>query len=337
MYESFGSSKLKNGLEVELGRVRVPDDVWGPQLLDFFKPLKADLSFWHIAQGVELEDPGGVINHYYIAHQGSEILGSINIAEHDGCAQYGHVHTRHDQRGQGICNRMMEVSIADYRARGGKMMILCTIRPDAHHLYDKFGFKPVDDRPFVPGVPIVMNWFADQVDEDEFYDQRFMFSDTFVREFQLKDWILLSVLTLTKQAPPLRSLCTDTKTYGRFELHTRELLYDMHVLGKPVQARVLESKGTGASVGFVILRPDPRFSDQVQMLDFFIHPHLDNSAGDLLSAIDLGKTKVQIYMDHSNELVRNLLVGHGFREEARLSRQFQYANKWYDVFILSYG
>ena len=337
MYDSFGSGILKDGSAVELGRVRVPDPQWGPRLLAFFKPLKADLSFWHIAQGVEFEEPEGVVNYYYLAHRDDEILGTINVAEHTGCAQYGHVHTRRDHRGNGICNRMMEFSMEDYRARGGTMLILCTINSDAYHLYDKFGFKPVDENSFRPGVPIVMNWFADGVDEDDFYKERFRAAEVLVRGFQLKDWIQLSVLTLTKDAPPLRSLCTDTKTYGRFELHTRELLYEMRVLNKPIQARVLESKTTGASVGFTILRPDSRFDGQVQMLDMFVHPAFIDSVSTLLDSIDLGTTKTQMYLDHTNDAIRNVLVARGFRQEAILSRQFQYAGRWYDVIMLARG
>jgi len=335
MYTSLGDCKLKDGSTMQLGRVLAPDEKWGERIIAFYRPHKSPLSIWHIIQGVEKEDPGGLANYFYVGHRDDTILGIINIAEHNHCCQFGHVLTKPEYRGNGICNAIMPRAIDDFALRDGKMLILCTIKPDAYHLYCKYGFVPVDNAVFVPGQPIVMVQYTAGADQDDFYRKRFVTDDTFVREPAFKDWVELSVLTLTKDAPPLRSLCTDTKTYGRFELHTRELIYDMQVLKKPVQAKVLETKSTAAAVGFAIIRPDPRFNNHIRMMDFFVHPDFLDSAEKLLFSVELDGGKIQLYLDHTNHAIRNVLAGAGFYEEARFRRQFKYLEKWYDVIIMA--
>ena len=335
MYKSLGIIKLKDGSTMKIGQVLTPDEEWGPRILSFYKPHKTEMSFWHIEKGVEEKELEGLVNYFYIAHRDSELLGILNIAEHNGCAQYGHVLTKPECRGNGICNAIMRAAMDDFQARSGKMLILCTIMPDAYHIYEKFGFVPVGDKPFIPGAPIMMVYYTKSVDEDAFYKEYFAPAETFVREPQFKDWAALSVLTLTKNAPPLRSLCTDTKTYGRFELHTRELIHDIRILEKPITARVLESKNTGASAGFLITRPDPRFDNQVRMMDFFVHPNFIDSAEKLLSSIELGEGKIQVYLDHTSEKIKKVLAGAGFHKDAELKKQFKYAKEWYDVIIMA--
>jgi RimJ/RimL family protein N-acetyltransferase len=336
MYTAMGKCELQDGSTMHLGRVLAPDAEWGAKIIEFYRPHKSALSIWHIIQGVEKEDQGGLTNYFYIERRDDAILGIINIAEHNHCCQFGHVLTDPEYRGNGICNAIMPRAIDDFATRNGKMLVLCTIRPDAFHLYEKYGFAPVDNAGFISGEPIVMLQYTKGVDEDEFYRERFAVDETFVRQPAFKDWVDLSVLTMMKDVPPLKSLCTDTKAYGRFELHTRELIYDMQVLKKPVRAKVLETKTTGAAVGFLIVRPDPRFDNHVRMMDLFVHPNFIDSADKLLASVELENGKVQVYIDHTNNAIRDVLIDAGFYEEALLKRQFKYIEDWYDVIIMAH-
>jgi RimJ/RimL family protein N-acetyltransferase len=97
------------------------------------------------------------------------------------------------------------------------------------------------------------------------------------------------------------------------------------------QARLLESE-RGAVVGFASVTPDNRWRG-TQILDCFAHAGHSAGLGALLEALPLPTGKVQAYADTDSEAKIEALSKAGFREEARLERQFAWGEGRRDVIL----
>ncbi len=324
MITEMTSVRLKSGETMQIVRVTAPDAQWKRPVMNFLQH-KGEL--WMEALQVIFDQSlEGLEGYFYLALLDGEIVGNIMSTEaaQEKVGIVGHVFTHPDHRGKGICTAIMEVLTQDFIARGGRGMTLATgYSGSADQLYYSFGFRPVRETGY-------MIWEA----EASFLDNYFSPGATTVRDIRWPDWALLDLLYKIESGSFLRGVYH--AHYGLGDYEGCFLRFYRLMEQPPAQSRVL-AKSEGEVVGHALLLPDPRWNNNVLLLDLFIHPGFYDAGGELLAAIELpAGRKVQAYADSQSPEKVELLKRRGFQQEAILQGQLLNAeNDSLDVIILS--
>ena len=157
---------------------------------------------------------------------------------------------------------------------------------------------------------------------------------TTVRDVRWPDWALLDLLYKIEPGSFLRGVYH--AHYGLASYEGCFLRFYRLLQEESGQSKVLAKSG-GEVVGHALLLPDPRWNNNVLLLDLFIHPGFYDAGGELLAAIELPPgRKVQAYADSQSPEKVELLERRGFQQEAVLHGQLVNAeNEPLDVVILS--
>jgi len=307
---AMGTVTIKSGEELRIIRVAGPDAEWKEPIM---KALGHKGGPWVSTIQMTLEQPlEGVQCYYYLGLLDGEIAGNITTTEATevGVGILGHVFTSPSHRRKGICMALMEALTGDFAARGGGAMTLATGHDSpAYHIYRGFGFAGI-------GTSGRMIWQA----RPDFVEQYFSAGPTEVRDITWPDWAMLDLLYKIEAGSFLRGIYFTHYGPSSYESLFPQLLR-LAEENEDVQAKVLAKPG-GEVVGHAMLVPDPRWHNDVWLLDFFVHPDFCPAAGELLAAIELPPgRKVQAYADsHSPEKIQ-LLEAAGFHQETVLRNQ----------------
>jgi len=300
---------IKSGEQLRIIRVAGPDAEWKEPIL---KALGHKGGHWVGTIQMTLEQSlEGVQCCYYLGLLDGEIVGNITITEAPevGVGILGHVFTNPSHRRKGICTALMEALTGDFAAhRGGAMTLGTGYDSPAYHIYHRFGFRGV-------GTSGRMIWQA----RPGFLDDYFAADPTDVADISWPDWPRLDLLYTIPEGSFLRGLYHHygPSSYEGCFLQLFKLVGD----SQHAQAKVLAKPG-GEVVGHALLLPDPRWHNDVWLLDLFVHPGFYPAAGELLAAIELPPgRKVQAYADSQSPENIQLLEKRSFRQEAVLRNQ----------------
>ena len=324
MVTEMSTVRLKSGETMQIVRVTAPDAEWKQPVIDFLQHKGGP--WLEALQLIFDQSLAGLAVHFYLALLDGKIAGNIMSTEaaQEKVGIVGHVFTRPDHRGKGLCTAIMEVLTRDFVARGGRAMTLSTgYQSPAYHIYYRFGFRPIRETG-------KMIWEA----EAAFLENYFAPGATTVRDVRWADWALLDLLYKTESGSFLRGVYH--RHYGLAGYEDCFLRFYRLIQERPGQSKVLV-KPDREVVGHALLLPEPRWDNNVRLLDLFIHPDFYEGGAELLAAIELpAGHKVQAYADSQSVEKVELLKQRGFKQEAVLQGQLVNAeNEPLDVVILS--
>lgn len=301
---------IKSGEQLQIIRVAAPDAQWKEPIVE---ALQHKGESWVDTIRMTLEQSlEGVQCYYYLGLLDGEIVGNITTVEaiEMGVGILGHVFTSPTHRRKGICMALMETVTRDFAARGGEAMTLGTgYDSPAYHIYHRFGFAGI-------GASGRMIWEA----RPDFLDGYFAADSTDVADISWPDWSRLDLLYTIPEGSFLRGIYFGH--YGPCEYEDNFLrLSKLTTDTESAQSKVLIKPG-GEVVGHAMLVPDPRWHNDVWLLDLFVHPDFYPAAGELLAAIELPPgRKVQAYADSQSPQKIQLVEAAGFHQEAALRNQ----------------
>ena len=316
---------LKTGDELKIIRVAAPDADWKEPIIE---ALRHKGEGWvNIIRMMLEQSLEGVQCYYYLGLLDGEIVGNITTTEAPavGVGILGHVVTSPAHRRKGICTALMETVTRDFTARGGAAMTLGTgYDSPPYHIYASFGFVG-------SGTSGRMIWEA----RPGFLADYFAADSTDVADITWPDWPRLDLLYTIPQGSFLRGIYFMHYGPAKYEddfLRLFRLITDI----ESAQSKVLIKPG-GEVIGHALLLPDPRWHNDVWLLDLFVHPDFYPAAGELLTAIELPPgQKVQAYADSQCPQKIQLLEAAGFHQKTVLHNQIvNTEGEYLDVHVLA--
>jgi len=321
MDELLARVSVRSGEKLEFRRVTSPDQPRRDELVRLYTH-KGDPWVWQITQALDGQTPG-LEAIFYTAMLEGRIIGGIAIEKTAWAGLLSHVFVVPEHRRKGIASLLIEKMLADFRGHGGRFLTLGTgFGSPAYHIYRSFGFVSM-----IEGSGQMV--LSDLDDFDAVYDADRPVS---VAPIAWRHWPLASALFTIKEGRFVRSVYH--RAYGPTELEGPFLFSLRPALESKAQAAVLETEFP-AVAGMATLHPDPRWSEQVRLLDLFLHPRFERQAGKLLAALDLAGGKVQCHIDATADTLAAALAEHGFRQEALLRAQLMSHGKPIDVLLMS--
>jgi hypothetical protein len=283
MYAVLTQGRLPSGKAIECGVVLAPDALYEQQvtaLLGHKGPSWSE----HIAASLRGETDD-LETRFYIATVEGSVVANIMTIERAGVGILGHVFTVPEARRQGICKTLMGAQNADFRARGGKRLVLGTgFESHPYWIYHSFGFRSLRGGFMAFSV-------GDGADPtSDWYDP----NGAVVAPCAWRHWPGLAILASTDLSDAFRSAAWDVADIGNLEwpyVRFMQMLREEH----GVQGAVLEGRN-GAALGWVTLTQMPAGYcggwPGTWLLDSYAHPAAAERLTDLLAALQVpaGKT-----------------------------------------------
>ena len=322
MYQLLGDSRLKTGESVEIGVFTSPVADPFADRLNRLLGHKGWEWVWQVGLSLKGETDD-LENRFYVARRDDEIVSNVCTFETRGVGMLSHVWTPPEERRKGLCTRIFERLMDDYRARGGGLLLLGTgYDTPPYHIYRRFGFKGLYE-----GTGI-MRYSTD----DDFERKYFAAAETKVVEPTWAAWPKLNALFAEPEE------FTKSVRYRRFfrngaeDLH----LWLLHEMGEndAVCVKLLESAVTGAVVGCAWTVPDTRFPG-VYLLDLYCHPNHPDGYATLLGAMTWPAAKVTTFVEAGLDAKAAALEAAGFELEGTLKGQLVKRDGAADLWVYS--
>lgn len=280
MYEAFKPVTLKTGEVVECGVVTGPDDAWAGKLCALLGH-KGEPWDWQNSQCVTRRDLG-IEARFYVLHRGGVPLSNILTAELRGVGLFGHVFTKPEDRRKHATSLLMDVQMADFKARGGRALYLGTgFDSAAYHIYRERGFTAIE-----PGSGVMTFHAGDPAGfEREFFGGPD--DPTRIEPVGWRHWPVASPLFCSSLDG--RAGVVKLPAIGLVGRNlTEEALLRMIRRNTPDQTAwlALRNTRTDAVVGIAGLAQDANFPGNL-VADVYCHPHHWAKAGDMLRQLNI--------------------------------------------------
>lgn len=326
MQRTIGTEILKSGETLQIECVLAPDEQREVQIRPFLghKPgeyrAHIEASFAGACDDLETR--------YYIGLIDGVMVGNIMTVEAGSTGIFGHVHTREDQRRKGICQAIMGHQMADFRERGGQVLLLGTGFESAPYwIYHRNGFRDL------PGAKPGIMWYR-RDESPDFLESLFASGGaTRIVPAVWKHWPLVALLAALPSPVYLRSLTLNTWGVSLLE---GPYCGFRHRWGNHTQAGAvaLESE-TGAVLGMATRVPEGHWPN-VLLMDVFTHPTVSTEdMAALIRALPAppqpGKTIC--FADPRDSVKIGALETLGFQKGAILPGQFRERDVWHDAWM----
>lgn len=320
--------RMRTGATLRVLRVEPPDPRWDSAVRGLLahKPRPYDRHIDYSLRG----ECGALETRFYLGVVDDEAVANVMTVERRGVGILGHVFTRPDHRREGIATTVMNRQMIDFKARGGKVLLLGTgYQSHAYRMYASFGFQD-----WAGGDPGLMRW--DDPDDPDYSARFFTPGAATVEIAGWEHWPLVALLGATPVGIGLRSISLGLRDLGLME--GPYCAYMARMAGRDdVTGRVLVSH-TGAVVGLATLIPDDRWRREVHLLDLSFHllAHPDDLL-QLARQMPLQGRRVQCVTDPADVVKIGVLDALGFVREAILPRQFKRDGVWRDAWLYGVG
>ncbi|MCX6361375.1 MAG: hypothetical protein NT029_16350 [Armatimonadetes bacterium] len=306
MYTVLTQGRLPNGKEIECGVVLAPDADYEPTVTALLGH-KGHAWAEHIAAAFA-GDTDELETRFYLATVRGTVVANIMTVERAGVGILGHVFTVPEARRQGICKTLMGAQNADFRARGGKRLVLGTgFESHPYWIYHSFGFRSLRGGFMAfsvnPGVDPAPAW----------YDP----GDAVVAPCAWRHWPGLAILAAADLGDEFRSAAWDVADIGNLE--SPYVRFMQMLREEPgVQGAVLEG-GSGAAMGWATITRMPSGYcggwPGAWLLDSYVHPSAARRLPDLLEALQLPAGKTLAWAPVGDELRASAYRGLGLARE----------------------
>lgn len=273
---------------------------------------------------------GALETRFYLGLLDGEAVCNVMTVERRGIGILGHVFTKPEHRREGIASAVMERQMADFKARGGKVLLLGTgYQSGAYRMYASFGFRDWEG-----GAPGLMRW--DDPDDPEYATRFFAPSEGLPEVASWEHWPLVALLGATPANIGLRCVSMGLRDLGLLE--GPYCAYMVRMAGREnVTGRVLVSQ-RGAVTALATLIPDERWQNELFLFDLAFHPLVDPyDLRRLVSQIPLQGRRIQCFSDPADGVKIGVLETAGFVRESVVQRQFKRDGVWRDAWIYGIG
>jgi GNAT superfamily N-acetyltransferase len=321
MYQRLCDAQVKTGETVEIAVITPVDPAWtGP--LQKLLGHKGPEWLWQVNLSLEGKTDA-LESRFYVARRGDVLVSHICTFEKDGIGLLGHVWTPPEERRKGLSSAILRVLMDDFRARGGRTMLLNThYDTPPWHIYRNFGFEA-----YCEGSGCMR--YRIEPDLERKYFARGASS---VVDASWAAWPRLNLLVAGPEE------FVKSIAYSKFYMDYVEDAYIYLMTERAnnprVSVRLLESDSTAAVVGYAWVVPDKRFPE-VFLLDLYSHPNHPAGYGPLLEAIRWPAAKVQCYVEAGRRTKARALKSVGFSLEATLKAQIKKPSGPADLWIFS--
>jgi GNAT superfamily N-acetyltransferase len=321
MYQRLCDAQVKTGETVEIGVITPVDPTWtGP--LQKLLGHKGPEWLWQVNLALEGKTDA-LESRFYVARRGTALVSHIMTSEKDGIGLLGHVWTPVEERRKGLSSAILRALLDDFRARGGRTMLLNTgYDTPPWHIYKNFGFTEYCEGSgcmrYVVEANLERKYFARGASR--------------VAEASWAAWPKLNLLV----AEPEEFIKSIAYTKFHMDYVEDSYIYLMteRANNPKVSVRLLESDATGAVVGYTWAVPDKRFPG-VFLLDLYTHPNHAGGYGPLLAAVQWPTAKVQCYVESGRRTKARALKAAGFSIEATLKGQIKKPSGFADLWVFS--
>ncbi|HRU06687.1 MAG TPA: GNAT family N-acetyltransferase [Candidatus Brocadiia bacterium] len=304
MYVVMKTAALRDGSQAELGIVTAPDAEHVGEFSSFYMH-KPEYWLWPV------EAPlkglcGELESRFYVAKAGGRVVSAIMIHECWGAGTIAHVYTLPAWRGKGLASQIMDMAVADFDGRGGRVIYLGTgYNTQPYRIYQRYGFASIKPE---SGKMV-------RVKSETTLQEMFAPGDCRVADVAWRHYPLLTPLAAAPGAGLRSRLLMDLGAgfeYGSFEAAFLKV-YAQALMGKAVM-KVLEAPGRCVA-GWATLAP--RWCDGAEgwLLDFHTHGNFADKAEALARALPSRPEPVYAYVTSGAEAKVPLLKRLGFVEE----------------------
>ncbi len=322
MYKKLSDAKLKTGEDLEVGLVLAPDAENAEGVAKVLHH-KGDPWLSHINRALS-GDIKELETRFYVGKLDGQIVANVMTTEYNRTGILGHVFTMPEQRRKGICSFIMEQLMADFKSRGGGVLLLGTgYDSHAYWIYHSFGFRSLLEN----------SGFMRFSTEDDFEQKHFTPSGVKAVDVQWKHWPVMNVLTSVYETELVKSVASGR--YGILSFEGGFLSFINQIEEEKINAKLLESE-SGAVVGCITLEQDRRWAGRTYILDMFMHKNFLSHYDALLNSMKLPEGKIQCFIDaNAPEEKVDALKKAGFGSEALLKKQFVWDGESHDVIMYS--
>ena len=326
MYTPLKSTRLTTGEPLEIGVVLTPEASFRSRVVPFLGHKPGNFQ-WHFECAFEPGRIADLETRFYLGLLDETPICNIMTVEYDGIGILGHVYTRPEQRRKSACRLVMTEQMTDFGMRNGRYLTLGTwFQSHPYWIYHDFGFRSISpDSGF-------MYYQASDTFETDYFNS----AEVKIVKPTWKDWPTMNVLCAQGGAPYLRSIAFEL--FGQKNFEGGFLTFLKGFEEDPNRdARILKST-TGAIVGYVMIQPDRRWTEQTLLLDLYLHPEYTSHAPALLQSLPLPENrKIQSFTENDTDWKTGALLGEGFEHEATFQNQFEYEGRPVDVEIYDRG
>ncbi|MCC6729856.1 MAG: GNAT family N-acetyltransferase [Chthonomonadales bacterium] len=325
MYATLDRARLRTGELLEVGLVLGPEEERAPAVRDLLGHKGGEWQH-HIASALA----GGADSletRFYVGALGEELVANVMTVESLGVGILGHVFTRPEHRRKGICQTLLGAALADFRARGGRSLLLGTgFESPPYWIYHGFGFRSVRGgfMRYTVGHPgeFAARWFAPR--------------PASVVEARWEHWPMVAQVASFPGAAFLRSAA-----WGVFGVANLEGPYVSFLSKRETDERhraVMLAAEDGAVAGCATLVPAGSWPDRmtwpgVGLLDAFSHPAFADRLPDLVRAVLPGEAKVIAYTDARRTPRSDALEAAGMVREGCLTGFLRAGDTVHDVWL----
>ncbi|MGC8668044.1 MAG: GNAT family N-acetyltransferase [Chthonomonadales bacterium] len=341
MVHQLGTATLKSGEKLEIVRVSSPDTQEAQAVRDLLEerpaPLPPEFRYlfqavkellahkspeWHTHMDAALRgDTGGLQTRFYLGVLDGRPVANVLTSEQHGIGIVSHVFTHPQHRQKGICRAVMGAQMEDFRARGGRALLLGTgFETPPYWIYHSFGFRSIQGgfmRYTTPGFEgFEEDWFAPR--------------DAQIVPADWRHWPLVALLASLPAPERLRSYAWRLFGVGNLE-HPYVDFMSRRLNRGDVNGVMLEAEN-GAVVGCGTLIPDAVWP-QIQILDVFTHPNFTERLIELVRALVPRQGRILAYADANAPHKAAALEECSFVREGTLRNHLRAGQARGDVYV----
>ncbi len=323
--------ELKTGERMRIRRVEPPDEEYLRKLGEFLihkgRPWYQDI----IAR-LKGERAAYSSDFFFVGEIDDQIVGHIWYTvprDTQEVGTLGHVYTRPDQRGKGICHALMRAVTECFKGHGGEAMFLSAGNLEAIRIYEEFGFQKYNPPQGEVGV---YRWLVAR-DFDERY-----FAYTGKPEIREAHWGDLPRFEALYNAPHpwlVKDYTLGVYRDTAFEAQFLHMMRDAeHEWGAMLVMNTRENKVVGAAR---IVPGRSPWEEHVATLEIFSHPNYYVDLPDLVGrAVEVAQDLCDILRCYAPECDREkhpVLTQFDFEMTAVLENQYRVGREEVDLLV----
>jgi len=265
------------------------------------------------------EVEGEVVGHlWYTVPRDAQNVGTL-----------GHVYTRPEWRGKGVCHALMEAATENFKGHGGEAMFLSAGNPEAIRIYERFGFRKYNPPEGEGGI---YRWLAARDFEERYFAYM---GKPEIREANWGDLPRFEALYNCPHPWLLRDYSLGVFRDTPFEAQFLQMMQDAESeWGTMLVMSTRQNHVVGAAR---IVPGRSRWEEHVATLEFFVHPNYFVDMPELLSAaVEAARDLCDILRSFAPECDRERhspLQELGFEMTAVLENQYRMDGRDIDLLV----
>lgn len=262
MIHPLDQALLRTGERLDISVICAPEPGCGPEILTLLGH-KGYAYQEHLRRA--LEGPLDFLQtRFYVGRITGEVVAQVMVVGDRGAGILGHVYTRPEHRRKGICRELFSRLIPDTEQAGFRVLCLGTgYDTPPYWIYHAFGFRPVAEQ----------SGLMKRVTEPEAEGELLKPAPARIRSLRWDDWGYADLLAM---APVGEDECLPRSALwgiaGQGSAEGPFVTFQVRKEGEARAQALVAETATGATVGWALLCPDPRWFGGASTVDLHAHP-----------------------------------------------------------------